>query len=578
MTPRLADRAREIDCSGVDASRETGQWRWFAIGLFAAGFATGLVLVVVGSPRPTMVPVVVLAAFVGIAVNRYALFPTELAVTAEAAVLVAAVVFFAVPLSPVGGASPLLGPWCVALLAGLLDLAHWRRRSFVRMAYNAGNRMIAALVGAAAFASVIHVARSSSLVILACAALSASLAFALVEGVIGTVLVRLRSREPWRVAARTELWLDVLTIPLGVAGAGAAYLGHETEWWSAAVVLAATLFVPELVLVPVRQLRPFRRVAATIGPAATVLIVLGLLVPFPDPSVLAGLVVLAFAMGVELRVDPERPAPPLVAMLVVAAAVVCVDREIVAAIVVAVIATATACLTSRVAVWWAPVLAGAAAGAAVAVYDVRPTRAGALAAGLAFGFLVGVRWERVVWTAPMVCAASSLAFAWRAVGPLGAALFATGLVALLVASAACGAPPWGSRVVGPWAARHASRVQRTVLVATVVCSLGLGFAASATTIAREALASGAAAAAAMVAAMAMVGVRQWRFAPRGRMRDAALALASAVIVVVVYPPLALAGEVWSPVILIATVAVCARISWPLARLGSLAAPCSERVW
>ena len=47
--------------------------------------------------------------------------------------------------------SALVGPWCVAFLAGPLDLLHWRQRSFVRMAYNAGNRMVATLAGAATF-------------------------------------------------------------------------------------------------------------------------------------------------------------------------------------------------------------------------------------------------------------------------------------------------------------------------------------------------------------------------------------------------------------------------------------------
>ena len=185
MTPRPASTRIESPdvhrwSASVDAPVDPGRWRWFAVGLFAVGVAIGTALIVSGRPLPQPGPVLVLAVFVVIAVNRFAFFPTELAVTAEAAVLVAAVVAFRHD-------SALVGPWCVAFLAGPLDLLHWRQRSFVRMAYNAGNRMVATLAAAATFTAllhsgVLHFGGASPGAVIAGAALGASLVFALVEG------------------------------------------------------------------------------------------------------------------------------------------------------------------------------------------------------------------------------------------------------------------------------------------------------------------------------------------------------------------------------------------------------------
>lgn len=70
----------------------------------------------------------------------------------------------------------------------------------------------------------------------------------------------------------------------------------------------------------------------------------------------------------------------------------------------------------------------------------------------------------------------------------------------------------------------------------------------------------------------MTSVRQWRFAPRSRARDAALLVASAVTVVVAYPPVALDGNGWSVAILAVSLAVSTAIAWPLARLATAATP------
>ncbi len=311
MTPRLASRSKESVGSSVDVPNDPPRCQWFAVVLFAAGVVVGAVLIASSQPLPRFAWVFVLAALLAVATNRVVLFPSELAVTADAAVLLAAIVGFR-------DNSPLIGPWLVAFLAGPLDFVHWRQRSFVRMAYNSGNRIVATLAGATTFAIVTNAAGSSREA-LAGAALGASIAFALVEGAVGTVLVRLRDADPWLDAARIELPMELLTVPLGMIGACAGYLAVQVGWWCAVAVLAPTLFLPELAIVRSRRGRlrfghgaglPFghgagtaARIAATIGPAAAALTVVALLVPLPATSTLVALGAVALLAGLELRVD-----------------------------------------------------------------------------------------------------------------------------------------------------------------------------------------------------------------------------------------------------------------------------------
>ena len=171
--------------------------RWFAFGLFAIATAIGVALVVAGLPLPEPVPVLVLAVFLVLAINRCTVFPTELAVSAEAAVLAAAIVAFRHD-------SAFVGPWCVAFLAGPLDLLHWRQRSFVRMAFNAGNRMVATLAGAASFTVLLHSDLfGTGAIRFGAAVLGAALAYASVDDAIGVVLVRLHTGGSWIGAARS---------------------------------------------------------------------------------------------------------------------------------------------------------------------------------------------------------------------------------------------------------------------------------------------------------------------------------------------------------------------------------------
>ena len=80
----------------------------------------------------------------------------------------------------------------------------------------------------------------------------------------------------------------------------------------------------------------------------------------------------------------------------------------------------------------------------------------------------------------------------------------------------------------------------------------------------------AAGAAATTAAVVAVGVRQWRFVPRRRRTDVAMLVAVGLMLVLAYPPLALAREVWSLGILAASIGTAVTIGWPIARVADAA--------
>ncbi len=563
MTPLAASETEPLGAT-ADAAGDPAPARWFAVGVFATATAIGLALVGAGLALPEALPVVVLAVFVAFAVNRFTFFPTEVAVTAEAAVLAAAIVAFRHD-------SAFVGPCCVAFLAGPLDLLHWRQHSFVRMAYNAGNRMLATLAGAVSFSILIHAGLPGTGAIrFGAALLGAALSYAAVEGAIGVVLVRLHTGEPWLGAARIELPLDALSVPLAVVGGAAGYLATEVGWWAATLVLVPTLFLPELALArPFRRAPAITRIATTIVPAVFGVVVLALLVPLPTASTLVALVVIAAVAGFELRVD--LPVPPLVAALAAAAVIVSGDAVLAGAVVVAVTATTVSWILAREASWWAPLCAGGAALVGAAVYDLRPSPAAALAAAVLFQLLVAIGFARVVWTGPFVCVAVALGDAWQSIGVWGAVVFGVGFAMVLLAAAACGAPPWVSRIVQPLIVRNRPRTLRTIVAAVTMFSLGCAVAACAADAPPKALVALASASAAALGALAMGAVRQWRFSPRPRARQAGSVLITTVSLVLVYPPLARNGGVWPIVMLAASLLVLVRIAWPLVRLSAAGA-------
>jgi hypothetical protein len=586
-TPRDSADAAPDRAPDGDVATRARAYSWTLLG--AAG-ATGVALVAAGATMPSLGPVLLLGLLVALCLNQLAFFPNEWSATAEAAVLVAAVVGFAgAPGSdPVAGAA-LLGPYAVAISCGPLDTVHWRQRAFWRMAYNSGNRMLAAVLAAVAFAEMRATLGSSALAF-AAAALAASLAIALVDLVVFVGFERVRGASSVRSAVRDDLVIDCLTVPLGMIGALAGWIATRAGWWAAPVVLVPAAFAPELVLVRCRRLlaRPLvtariRRSAPTLVVTACVLAVATLVAPVPDPVPFAALVVVAVLAGLEFRVDARTPVAPLIAVLVAASLVLGVggdgasagDARLAAAVAVAVVATATATVSARTSGsprWWSPLLAAIAAAIAAGVFDARPSRAGALAAAFAFEVLVLARWSRLVWSAPIVCAAVALACVGDAAGTSGVAWFGAGIAAVAVSASLWGAPPWTSGVLASWAARRPARWSRVALVSACVVALGAATAASVTSAGRPVLVPLAAAAAAAVLAMGAVASRQWRFAPARRRVDAVLVVTAACGVVIGYPSVAFDGNAWSIAVVAVSLAVGLVAAWPAARLLAAAQP------
>jgi len=548
-----------------DPPRVSTRLRGYAWALFALGAGTGGALAVAGAPWPEAWPVLLLGALVALSLNRLAFFPSEWSATAEAAVLVAAVVGFA-GASGGGLASrpALLGPWAVAFSCGPLDLVHWRQRAFWRMAYNSGNRMLAALLAAVAFSAVRSAVDAHTLGF-ALGALAAALALALVDLVFFVGFEGLRGRSP-RDAVRDDLLYDSLTVPLGLCGAAAGWVAAEAGWWAGAVLLLPAPFVPELVLVRAR--RGLGMAAPVAGCALVVIGVVALVAPLPEPVALVGIVGVALAVGLELRTDHRQPVPPLVVTAVVAGLVVGVGAELAAAVIAAVVATATAAIVGWNGRWWAPALAGVAAAGGAAVVDARPSRAAVVAAALVFEFAVVTPAARLVWTAPLVAASVALAFLWRVIGGGGAVVFGVGLFAAAATAARWGSLPWASR----WLRRCTrAPTPRLALLGADALALGLACAAQFLPAPRDGLVFAASAVACAVATMAMVGVRQWRFAPRRRVRDSAFVCTATVAVVLAYPALALEGRGWGLALLVGALGACSGLAWPGARRAEEAA-------
>ncbi|HEY7106921.1 MAG TPA: hypothetical protein VH986_10985 [Acidimicrobiia bacterium] len=565
MTTGPRTRVRERRAAGDDprsVRRDPAAVRCYSWAVLAVALVAGAGVAVAGAPLPSVPPVLVLVAVMALAINRMALFPSEWSVTAEAAVVVAAIVSMA------GGAA-LLGPWLVGGAAGPLDLLHVRERVYSRMAYNAGNRMLAALLGAVAFASVQDAPVTAPPLRFTLAALAASISFAAVD-LIGYVgFERLRSHTSVRAAVRDDLFLDSLTIPLGLLGALAGWLAGVVGWWAAALTLVPVVFVPELLVVRTRRAvargqtrRVVQRVASVVL-ACALLVAAAAFAPIPDTSVAAGLVALSVVLALELRVDRQVPVEPLVTLGVAAAFVVARGATVVGALLVAVPATTTSWLFSRDHRWWPPLLAALGALAAAGTFALSPTRGGALAAAVVFEIVVAARWSRLLWTAPIVSAAIAFASVWFAIGDGGAVVFVLALVVVAVAVSAWGAPPWNSRRLGPWSARwHGGR--RAALAATALSSMACGVVALLGPGWRDAWVGAAGGLAAGAVAMAAVGARQWRFAPRSRRRDASVLAVAALVALLVYPALALDRDVSSLAVLGAVLATSITIGLPIA--------------
>jgi hypothetical protein len=504
------------------------------------------VLLGAGAQVPAPGPVLLLAMVATLAVNRSVFFPSEQAATAEVAVVLAAVTGFA-------STSPWLGPLVVALLVGPLDVSHWTSRSFVRMAYNAGNRGAAALAATGAFAAIgAHAG-------VAPAALAAAAAFVVVDLAVSTTLLLVQG-TPARLALAGVASVDRFGLPLAVSGATIGFVVDGFGWWMAALALVPLAFVPELLIVARARgtgSGRARRVGGILGAGAIASGALWLLLPSSTFASSAALLTIGVLLGVELDADPDGRPSPLVVVVVVAAAVV-VPRD--GAYVLAPLAAVAACAAT----WWcaAPrppprrvcatsvVVIGGSLGtvaAASAVGTPLGSVLGALVAAVAVTFVL-VALERrassVVasgWSLPFLGVAAAIAGVWRVIGPSGAVVFVAGAGATAVVARSFGATPWRVRPSVPAtrpvlrARRHArhyylhSARHRVGLVVAAVAAGSLAVVSIVST-ARDVRTAAGWLSVAVIESMAvivLVGIRQWRLAPRARTRAAVLAGASA---------------------------------------------------
>src|SRR5262249_46700650 len=172
------------------------------------------------------------------------------------------------------------------------------------------------------------------------------------------------------------------------------------------------------------------------------------------PGVFAGLAVAALLVGVDARVSRRAPVPGAAGAVLVVGLLAAGASPVVVAALVAVATPAVAHALTRSPPWWAVVVAGAAAGACGLLYEAHRSTAIALTAVVLFELLVATPPRLVAWTVPFLCAAASLALAGTLVGAAGALVFVPGIVGVAVGAAHYGALPWGSRVLGPSAARR----------------------------------------------------------------------------------------------------------------------------
>ncbi len=256
-------------------------------------------LVATGAASPRLLPLVGLCVAVAIAIQRCAVFSSELAVTAESAVLFAALVVFRRD-------APYLGPLLVAVSTGPLDVVHWRQRSFDRMAFNAGSQTLAMLAGATTFDVAIGAWGSSTVAVLG-AALVASVPFVIVDSALGIALMVVRRDGPVRAASVHVARLNLVVVGLAIAGACAG-VAAPLGWWVTALALAATVFVPEWLLTPPR--RTLRRVLADVGWSAPSLAVLvSVAIAARDAAISVPLALVAGALIVDAFVSWWGRAP-----------------------------------------------------------------------------------------------------------------------------------------------------------------------------------------------------------------------------------------------------------------------------
>jgi hypothetical protein len=519
-----------------------------AVALVAAALAVGVGLVVVGASWPSLCLMVVFALLSWFAVNRYTFFPSELAVTSESAVLLAAVVVFR-------DDAPFLGPWCVAALVGPVDAVHWEHRAFSRMGFNAAHQMLAVVVSAAAYAGVAAMGgdvMADDVMVDVLALAAAVVAYAAVVWIAGVVVLHVWSRLAVVGALPQLLALDWIVVPLGVLGALAGLAASRHGWWALPLVLVPVAFVPELVLAHGRSIVAALdasrrlRVLAVAAAAAVLLGCVGVAVVGSVAVVGAGVLVLACGAAAELRMRRRALVPPLVGVVVVVAAAVWPG--------------------SRDAVSWSS-----------------PARAvGALGAGLLVAAAASLtappgarRFElaRTGWALPLFAVGVAAALAVPRFGPAAITVPVLLLPSVGALLAAWGSPPWSSALLVPGIGSSRVAFRRIVLLTLVaIGSTAAAIAARSSTHApRAAIGLVALVALEVALAAAGVGARQWRLDPRRRRVAAVVVGGTAAALLAVLPLLTRSAAAWVLPIGAAGGVLALLVGDGPARLGDVAA-------
>lgn len=462
---------------------------------------------IAGARWPMPASVLLLAVPLVWCMNRYVLFPNELGVTADAAVIAAAMLVYR-------GDAPWLGPLVIALLVGVFDVRHWEERSFVRMAYNSGSTALVAAAALGVF-SVLVDRWGTSWTALLSASLVAAVPYVLLESCFGVVLVRLLGEHPG-AAARQQLPLNAIAVPLAALGACAGLAGVELGWWATLVLLLPAPFVPELLLVTLP-----RHTTAAARWLAVAVVALGgsALVPAPGVRATAGLLALVALVLADRRPGSGRAGwVPLVVVATVPLAVFPLGLTTTTAIV-------------------------SAAGAGVVVLA-----------------LLGGDRARTVWVLPVVLLAAPTANLGARSGRAGAVVLVVVLVATMFSAVRFGLVPWPSRLL----VRVRARPSQLVVSALGALAVALATVSAVTTgAAREHLAVLASVALEVLVVVAACAVDMWRFAPQRRVRDLVCVLGVGVTALVAVLPLIARGSVLAPGI----VAVGSVIAWRCARVA-----------
>lgn len=579
------EHTQQATKAGQDAPRGV---RVFATVLCATALGAAGLLCWVGAQLPRPGPVLLLALAAALCVNRFALFPSEHAATAEAAVLLAAVVGFR-------DDAVFLGPLLVAILVGPLDALHWKQRSFLRMAYNTGNRGLAVLAASGAFVGCRDLLDRSPLA-WAVVLLTAASAFVVVDLFLSMTLLQLFGQRSVP-ALRHLIEVDALTLPVAWYGAAVALVLGDTGWWAIALALVPVAFVPELVIARARRHAHFVRDLVALLAVVAAVAVVAVAMSVPDVATLALLVGIAVLAGIELVVERGAVLAPLSALVVVAATLV-VDRgdaRPTAAIVATVVVATHWCMgpdddRSRL-----RLLAGVATASGAALLAATLATAtsrtvtglalGALAAGFVFegvavlgGRRPRARGVTAVWNAPLVATAVAWAIAWRALGTRGGVVFAVAVSATLATIACWAAPTWRSRVLQPVLRDRAfchvmallGVTSAAALLAAVVASTRAGHADAAT------WAWISVGLAESVTAAVAIGAHQWRFAPRARARTLAVLIGVSALILFVVPRLLLDGELAGSVLSAALLVVVLLLARRPARLARDSTPVLRR--